>query len=271
MRTEAEVCAHWAQEFQSTPGPDWEGGAGQCDLGAVPEAAQLNAIRRTNLYRWQVGLAPVGLDEGRLEAQQACATVLAAIRQLNHTLSPQMPCYSAAAAQGASSSNLAGGGGLAQSVDLYVQDPGAGNAELGHRRWIFNPAMAQTAFGYRNGYSCMYAFSRGARHENDFVAWPSPGFLPVRAASGRFHVAFYGLRPSAEFRIEAALNDAPLAPVESWSLNTGFGQSRAAYRYAPPGGNINAVWQAGNTLTVALRGLVDHNDIVFTTRFTDCR
>lgn len=272
LRTEDEVCAHWAREHQRTAGPDWvQTDGSQCDPGAVPDAAQENAIRRTNLYRWQAGLAPIVVDAPRIPTQQACATVMAAIRRLSHSLSRDMPCYSDAAAQGAGSSNLSGGGGLADSVDLYIRDPGAGNAELGHRRWILNPAMAATAFGYKNGFGCMYSFSRGARHDNDFVAWPTPGFLPVRAASGRFHVAFYGLRPSGDFRIEAALNDAPLAPVESWSLNTGFGQSRAAYGYAPPGGDINTVWQAGNTLTVALRGIVDHDDIVFTTRFTGCR
>lgn len=271
QRTEEAVCAHWAAEHRRTDGPEWTGGNAACDAGEVPGPAQENAIRRTNLYRWQAGLAPIALDVPRVPVQQACATVLAALRRLSHSLTPDMPCYSAEAAQGASSSNLSGGGGLADSVDLYITDPGAGNAELGHRRWILNPAMAETAFGYKGGYGCMYSFSNSARHAIDFVAWPTPGFLPERAARGRFHVAFYGVVPDgANFRIEAALNDAPLAEVESWSLNTGYGRSRAAYGYEPPGG-INAVWQAGNTLTVALRGLRDHDDIVFTTRFTACR
>lgn len=271
-RTEAEVCAHWAQEHVPTPGADWQaGGGGNCDPGAVPDAAQSNAIRRTNLYRWQAGLAPVALDAARVPVQQACATVLAAIGRLSHSLTADMACYTAEANQGASSSNLSGGGGLANSVDLYVTDPGAGNAELGHRRWIFNPGMGETAFGYKGGFGCMYAFSRSARHENDFVAWPSPGVMPARAAKGRFHVAFYGVRPAAGFVIEGALNGAALAPLESWALNTGYGQSRAAFGFSPPGGDINAVWRAGNTLTIALRGLADREDIVYTTRFVACQ
>lgn len=270
-RTAEEVCGHWQAEHQRVS-PEWEAGPNpgdQCDPGSVPAAAQANAIRRTNLYRWLVGLEPVGVDEGRLEAVQACAVIIAALRRLTHNPSPNDPCFTQAGASGAGSSNIAGGSRLsmADSVDLYVQDPGASNIDLGHRRWVLGANMGRTAFGYKNNYSCMYSFDQSNRQAVDFIAWPPPGPVPVQAAQGLFSVALFGLSPGQDFRIEVGADGGALMPVEIRRLQGNYGRDRASYSYQAPRG----IWAPGREMTVALRGLQNAEDVIFTTSFVDCR
>ena len=53
-------------------------------------------------------------------------------------------------------------------------------ARLGHRRWVLNPSMGKTAFGfcyssssYYGYYSGMYAFDRSGSGRQSPVAWPA--------------------------------------------------------------------------------------------------
>ena len=269
-RTEDQVCDHWREQHLDVA-VEWVAGPNpedRCDLGSVPGDAQQNGIRRTNLYRWLVGLGPVRLDPARIPVQQACAVVQAAMGRLDHNPPPDAPCYTPEAAQGAGSSNLALGAGLADSVDLYVGDVGV--ASLGHRRWVLNPSAQVTAFGFKPRGGCMYSFSMGGPVDVDFVAWPPPGPVPAAAGRGPFHVSLYGVRPADDFSVLVGLDRAEPAVVEARSLQIGFGGQVPAYEFEPPGG-FAAAWVAGRRVRVVLRGLRDHPDIDYVTRFVDCR
>jgi len=246
-RSQEEVCGRWLSERQGVQ-PEWEptpGSDDPCDPGSVPAAAQDNGLRRTNLFRWLAGLAPVGLDEGRLQAQQECAALQAAMRRLDHHPGENQPCYTAAAASGAGSSNLAMGGGLADSVDQFVADSRV--ASLGHRRWVLNPGAQRTAFGYKSRYTCMYSFSDGARHEIEWVAWPPPGFVPTDVPRGEASFVAYGGSPTG---FQVAVNDGPLQEVEHRSLPGGYGGwGASAFAYALPPGE----WGEGVELRVEVQ------------------
>ncbi len=271
-RTGAQVCAHWRAQHLRTDGPDYlaDDPNDPCDHGTVPDAAQQNGIRRTNLYRWLAGLEPVGLEPRLLAQQQACAAVQMGMGGLNHHPPQNAACYTAEGAAGAGSSNLAAGAGLAHTVDLYVGDNGV--ASLGHRRWVLNPGAQVTTFGHKGRFGCMYSFSQGRPVEVDFVGWPPPGPVPVAAARGPFHVSLYRLRPAQGFRVEVSVDGGPFEAVDLTPLAGGFGGGVPAYIYGLPGGeSYAAVWSPGREVQVAMRGLRDHQDVVFTTRFVACR
>ncbi|MEZ4460000.1 MAG: CAP domain-containing protein [bacterium] len=178
-RTQAEVCNRWntdrvsqsQQVFQVDP-------TSSCDLGTLHPDTITDALRRTTLFRWLVGLPAVTSNPGQQENVQSCATTLAASnRGLSHALDDTYTCFTPAAATGAGSSNLAQGVARpADSVNLYVGDNGV--RSLGHRRWVLNPRMGSTAFGQRDSYGCMYAFDASGSANPLYVAYPSPGFFP---------------------------------------------------------------------------------------------
>lgn len=262
-RSRDEVCTRWSgfsaprTSWSPTPGSD-----DPCDPGTVPADAQDAAIARTNLYRWLVGLPPVGLDAGRLEDLQACAALMDALNALTHRPSPDMPCYTDGAARGAGSSNLALGGSLTGSVDLFVADNRV--PSLGHRRWVVNPGMAATAFGHKGRATCMYSFSMGGPARPDYIAWPPPGWVPVDAADGQGSVTLHALRAGPDFRIEAAIGGEP-ADVGAERLGGNYGGG-TTYAFALPAGH----GRDGAEMQVALRGLRDAEDVVWTTRWTAC-
>lgn len=85
------------------------------------------------------------------------------------------------ACEGASSSNLyAAKSNMGNAMLGYMLDPGESNLKImGHRRWLLNPSMATTTFGYHymsdstwGHYTCMYVFDRSGAGNQNLVAWP---------------------------------------------------------------------------------------------------
>lgn len=184
-RSQIEVCDRWNADRQNRAQTMFQvEPADMCDPGILHPDVITDALRRTTLFRWLVGLPAVTSLPNMLPVTQACATTLAASnRGLSHSLDASYTCFTPEAAQGAGSSNLAFGiGSPADSVDLYVGDNGV--RSLGHRRWVLNPGMGATAFGQRGSYSCMYAFDGSSGANPQFVAYPAPGFFPRAALIG---------------------------------------------------------------------------------------
>ncbi len=247
-RLESEVCEHWRTEFVQNVGTEWTAVSGDmCDLGDLSEASRANALRRTNLYRWLAGLGPVTENVSLRPAQQACAIVQKAQGALNHTPPNTAPCWTQEAYNGASSSNLAqSGGGLAISVDLYIAERNV--ASLGHRRWVLNPSMVQTSFGYKPPYSCMYSFSRGQNTPQDVQAYPPPGYVPVQAAQGIWSFRMDSIRfVAATTVVEMNVDDAGWQPVESSVIGGGYGAGPVLGWSAP-----RNTWSAGKVAQVRL-------------------
>jgi len=72
-----------------------------------------------------------------------------------------------------------------------MEDKTAGNlANVGHRRWILNPGMGFTGFGYATNksnmaYAVMYRDDKSAPAvDYDFVSWPSSGNFPQEFCMG---------------------------------------------------------------------------------------
>lgn len=165
-------------------------------LGQVSAAHRQKALDSVNLMRMIGGLPRVYIHDFYNELTQYGAVVLAANDSLTHT--PARPAgmddtfyengYAAT-----SQSNIAYGwvSGMDSYFNMprftlgYMDDSGANNVPVvGHRRWILNPPMLYTGFGFalngRNAaYSAMYAFNRnGTTPDYDFISWPASGNFP---------------------------------------------------------------------------------------------
>ncbi len=163
-------------------------------LGTVSDAALTAANRRFSALRRLAGLPDVTLNMSLCEQAQYGAVLLAATGKLTHH--PAQPedmedgFYQKGHAA-ASSSNIYMGTGasLPQAVDAFFDDSDVNNiANVGHRRWMLNPSMAKTGYGFSpSGFSyagqnynfaCQWAFDRSGSCDYDFISWPSSGNFP---------------------------------------------------------------------------------------------
>jgi len=288
-RTAAEVCAQWnrhhqERESQVSVGTD----VSTCTAGTMTEAGLDDAFRRLNLFRWLNGLSSVRLDdsEGRLAAQQECALMMVANRALSHGPPPDWTCFTDTGRQAASSNLFIGGGSItaADSVDGFMFDGGANNAQVGHRRHFLNDQLASIGIGAAQGgglsSSCFWVFDRDPanRSGRSFAAYPNPGVAPVSQvpAGIRWSVqsADFG-RESADVRVVRLpdLTELSVRPdpgnigaggEPGFLAGGGFGDA-AAYVWLPDG------WEptAGETYEVTIDREIG-NDLVYRTTMVDC-
>lgn len=261
LRTEQEVCTRWNDERAPRATTQWQvEPLDDCDWGVLHPEVVSDAQRRLNLYRWLVGLGPVGISENAQKITQACSTTLAATNTgLSHSIDTSYTCYTPEAKQGAGSSNLASGVSRpADSVDLYIGDRGV--PSLGHRRWVFNPPMGLTGFGQRGRYSCMYSFDRSVNTSVDYVAYPAPGFFPQAAVLGQwsFSSGKYRFDASTTVTIKKVSDGATIPVTGVNSPGGGYGQPTLAWTVkstdAPVGEELevtidNLKGTAGTTVT----------------------
>lgn len=164
--------------------------------GRLSEHVLQDGLNATNFARYLAGLPDdITLDYSIAEQQQAGAIINAKNGSLSH--SPDKPsdmseAFYELASTSARSSNLsAGRSTLYETVFYgYMSDNGNNNLDaVGHRRWIINPQMKKTMFGFATNstsiygsYSSMYAFNRD-RDSNEvqyeYIAWPSAGIFPT--------------------------------------------------------------------------------------------
>ena len=151
--------------------------------GVLSDETNVSALNLVNQVRYIAGLQSVTLDEDYSEKASAATLVLRFFKVLSHYFNRPEELKDAAyndlyrsASAGARSSNLGSGfKNLNQAIiNGWCADNGAGNLELGHRRWLLNPKMGKTGFGFTTGYAAMYVFgSGGSGNEEHDVAWPA--------------------------------------------------------------------------------------------------
>jgi hypothetical protein len=259
-RTPQEVCDRFRRDSGFVD-VEWVPGPEQCSLGDVPQSALDAALMRTNLYRYLAGVDETVLAPGLFEQQQACATTMAAMGYLSHQLSPDVPCYSDAAAYGAGSSNIANGT-LLYSIDMYMEDWG-NEDHYGHRRWVIGPFMSETQFGVHGNYSCMYTFGVGGGRDPGYVSWPPAGTFPRGLAVGGFTFESVAYAPTDNTEVwvridSAAEQQLPLQPTQG-----GYGHYGAGISFFPDVGS------AMQTIHVRITNTAG-GDVSYTIMPTDC-
>ncbi|MDE5758807.1 MAG: hypothetical protein K2H85_09390 [Allobaculum sp.] len=137
----------------------------------------LNAMRRLG------GLAPVSLNQEWSEEAQYGAVLLASSQFSHYPPQPDdmerdfyIKGYLATA-----QSNIAAGGNLIESIDLWMQDSDSSNiANVGHRRWQLNPKLSQVGIGFASSRSVLRVSGNHDTNCNyDFISWPASGNFPT--------------------------------------------------------------------------------------------
>ena len=194
--SESEVRAAYLREFgQKSPPLQWTGSVGNCDPGTTSKLSREATLSRVNWYRAMAGVEPgVTLDDTLNEFAQAAALTMYASGTLDHEPDSSFRCYSDAAYQGASRSNLHLGYNGPTSIDSYIKDEGSNNEAVGHRRWILLPDLLRIGTGDTEGSNALLVVSEFRREnakirERGLVMWPPRGFVPRATIYRRWSIS----------------------------------------------------------------------------------
>ena len=152
-------------------------------LGKISDDTRESALNMLNTVRYIAGIsADVINDEEYERLAQAACIADAAYGEITHYPEKvddmDQELYELGA-KGAKSSNLGVGYKTLNSaiLDGWVEDVSI--KSVGHRRWVLNPSMKKTGFGFVSPYSAMYAFDKnGESSQETMVAWPAQN-MPV--------------------------------------------------------------------------------------------
>ena len=168
---------------------------------ADPNALRL-ALERANVFRRIAGLHPVTLDENLTTAAQKGAALMAITGVSGHGEQPKPEgmdndLYSAGIAA-TTKCNLATNSSLVDTIGTFIDDHGGtddihANAKVGHRMKFLDHRLISLGFGIApanpkggiNATLANYSNLPNAKHPDmgswDFVAWPAPGYFPLKA------------------------------------------------------------------------------------------
>lgn len=176
----------------------WTGSLAACWPGLTSWLSNDATRRALNFARSLNGLAPVRFSPSMNARAQRTALMMSANRRLSHDPSRSWRCWSAVGDATAARSNLA----LAlpritsgRVIEMYLDDRGAGNKAVGHRRWLMHPFTTTMGNGSTSTANALTVIGpRNARRPNPrWTSWPSRGWFP-----------------------------APLEPGGRWSLSSGL-------------------------------------------------
>ena len=154
--------------------------------GKIAKTTNDNALKLLNCLRYAAGLSHniTMTQEYNNIAQNACL-LMKLNNKLAHVGQPRpngldKKIYDSGA-KGCVSSNLGSGySNLMKSVLAWASDQDQFNfPRVGHRRWVFNPTMKNTGFGYIDKFTAMFTHD-SIEEESDVknVAWPSQN-MPI--------------------------------------------------------------------------------------------
>jgi hypothetical protein len=219
--------------------PGWNGSIAGCVPGTTSAAYEAATLQAVNYFRAMAGLPDnVTLDSTFNSKDQQSALMTIAQGELTHSPPTSFACYTAGGAEAAGKSNLAIGAGGADAVDLYMEDPGAGNTAVGHRRWILYPAQRIMGTGSTSAVNGLFVGSNSLwvlgvfgqpPATPEFVAWPPPGFVPRQITYPRWSFAVNGLANFSSASVTMTRNGQPVQvnvfPPEFQAPNPSIGDN----------------------------------------------
>ena len=191
----APTSVGWTGSVDPSPG----------NPGSTSQAYQAAALTRINWVRALAGVpASITFNSTFSTEDQAAALIMSANDQLSHTPPSTWKDWTQAGFNAAGSSNLCLGYSVPEFLSQdpgcvlgYMDDTGANNEAVGHRRWLLAPQTQSMGTGdvtqFPAGanpptyWSANAVFvidgtlfnSRPATRDN-FVAWPPPGYVPYQ-------------------------------------------------------------------------------------------
>ncbi len=207
---EAVVDAYRREFGWSSPVIGWTGDHDNCEPGSSSRRSRLASIRRVNYYRAMAGVPAIVTEDLELTSKaQSAAMMMSAEGTLTHNPSSDFACFTTTGQLAAANSNLYLGRTGPEAIDGYVEDPGVGNADVGHRNTILHPPTQKMGIGNieasSNGHAAnaLWVFDdhvfdetsleRPRVREGDrFVAWPPRGHVPNQLVHPRWSFMLAG-------------------------------------------------------------------------------
>ena len=203
--------------------------------------------------------------EASRDAQaQACALMQDANGMLSHEPPMSWMCWTQQGADGSASSNISSGPGVS-SVNAYMFDNG-NETTFGHRRIVLSNQLGPIGLGSTGpgGASCMQNFRGTGTANKAWMAWPSPGIIPLQAIRRSTNSSL----DRTGWSVQSNTIDVTAAtvtvtaggvdqPVTKSNLTGSYGGARYAIRIVPNGWTTTA----GQTYTVNLAGTSDAHQL----------
>ena len=265
-----EVRAFYNAVYASTEGKQiaWTGNATTGVAGTTDPAFREAVRLRINCFRAMAGVsAGVLFSEALHPSCQQAALMMSANNDLSHTPPTTWTFYTPEGAQAAGDSNLSLGDYGPEAISSYMEDAGAVNAPVGHRRWFLFPQTQTMATGDVTGSGALLGANAVVVFDShisdprptvrdEFVAWPPPGYVPHTLLYPRWSFSFPGADFSAT-TVTLSKNGANL-PVMKEVIEGGYGEETLVW--VPQGLDSND-WEPGpapvqdEVYTVALNGV----------------
>ncbi len=230
--------------------PGWTGSTVTCNAGTLPQATHDKVIKRINYFRRMVGLNDnTTLDPSKYGMYQDAALMMKANNALNHTPPDTWTCYTQNGYTGASTSNLALGAHASNAVTLFINDPGASNTSVGHRRWILHSAKTQFSYGSTNSSMSLgvIGVAGGNTKIPAFIAYPPNGYIPQTLTFPRWSFGIAGADFSAA--TVTMTGDSGNIPVTIISAGGSYGDKTIVWE--PQGIVTNSNADVSYTVTVS--------------------
>jgi uncharacterized protein YkwD len=238
---DAAIDAYKAVLDDERVGAGWTGSVDGCVVGQESQASLDATLRTVNTLRSFAGIGPVTFDETADHRALAAALMMLAANDLSHTPDPSWPCYSDDGSYAARRSNLFLGASGADAMVGYLDD--AGINELGHRRWLIDPAALVFGSGSTGGSNSLMVFDLPNQTvpSGTTVAWPPGGFVPWPWVFDDWSIAVGGTSDASSYntqnaQVRVSLDGEPLDVTKVQTLPDGYGTGRTlSWNVAVPG------------------------------------
>lgn len=201
----------------------WSGSVDGCQAGDVSPAFQSAMLGSINWFRHMAGLDSIVENHQASARAQQAALMMHAQNSLSHNPSQPWACFSDSGAESAGRANLTLGVVGVDGVSGQIEDPGAGNTALGHRRWLLYPPLSEVGVGStsRAGAVEVIGDFSGGKSASPWIAWPPEGYVPTEVVFPRWSIS----RDGADFsqaRVSMTRNGQSI-PVDLLPRANGFG------------------------------------------------
>jgi len=253
----AEVATTYRSAVKNNLGlaSGWTGSASDCRAGSSSDSYDAATVESINWFRRMSGLAAVTEDFSASNEAQQTALMMHAQNNLSHYPTSAWRCHTAAGAATAAESNLTLGVVGPRGVLGQIEDPGAGNEALGHRRWLLFPKLKSVGVANTNRASVVRVLGDfGNRNSvSNWVSWPPPGYVPDETVFDRWSISYAG-DSSADFSGASVrvLEKGRAAKVRLLPLSNGFGDPTLAWEVE----GINPQAAGDVTYTVEVTNIV---------------
>lgn len=220
---------------------NWTGNLATCNAGTISASVQTKIIDRINYFRRMCDLADnTVLVPALNQAAQESAVMQDASGSISHCTGANgapcdtWPCTTQGAITASQQGNLAWGSwNWFNPITMYMEDSGAGNAAVGHRRWILYTGGEEFGNGMTPNRETLYVinnFGNPPNNNKPYVAYPPDGYIPAPLVFPRWS---FGMRG-------ATFSNATVTMTDQNGINVPLNVIYNASQYF---GDISIVWE----------------------------